>query len=417
VPPRERISIVVVANSQVQARIVHRYIRSFLAVPALAPLVVRDTEDEIELSNGITIVTVPCSARSTRGQAIAVLIMDEAAWMLDSDGSPLAAAEIWQALAPATAQFPAGRILVLSTPRWSTGWFADLCAQASSGEFPDMRAWHATTAEMNPGIPASFLTAERASDPSAFRREFEAEFDSGIGAVFPEAEVRAAVIQRGNLPPVPGMAYWLAVDPAFMGDTFAAIVGHREPDGRVLVDLVTGWRGTSTQPVAIELTLDAVADLARAYNGAPVVIDQFAAEPIRQGLASRGLSVVARPWTNDSKVDAVAAVRKILYAGQLELPAHHDLITELLTLEQRLLPSGRPRIAAAGGGHDDYAMTLLALINELDSHALTLAAIRYGLGGWVCLRCGHEYGWEAERPCPKCGWPAPKKYDRPVDGP
>jgi len=415
VPRGERVSIVIVAPAQAQARIVHRYVRGFLHVPALAPLVVRDTDDEIELSNGITIETVPCSARSIRGKAAPVLIMDEAAWFLDSDGSAVAAAEVWQALAPATAQFPAGKVLVLSTPRWSVGWFADLCGRAASGEHPDLRTWHATTSQMNPLISESFLAAARALDPALFRREYEAEFDSGIGAVFPEAEVRAAVGQRGNLPPVPGMAYWLAVDPAFMGDTFAAIVGHREPGGRVLVDLVTGWRGTSTQPVAIEVTLDSVADLARAYNGAPVVIDQFAAEPIRQGLASRGLAVVARPWTNDSKVDAVAAVRKILYAGKLELPAHHDLLTELLTLEQRLLPSGRPRIAAAGGGHDDYAMTLLALINELDSHALTLAAIRYGLGSWVCLQCGHEFHWEAARPCPQCGRPAPMD-DRPVDG-
>ena len=389
VPHGERISIVVVATSQAQARIVHRYVRSFLEAPALAPLVVRDVEDEIELSNGISIITLPCSGRSTRGQAVAVLVMDEAAWFLDSDGSPLAAEEIWQALAPATAQFPAGRVLVLSTPRWSTGWFADLCARASSGAFPDMRHWHATTAAMNPRIPASFLAGERAKDPDAYRREYEAEFDSGVGAVFDADLLRAAVRPGPDIkPPRSDAMYVVAVDPAFTGDAFGLLVGHRDSE-QVVIDLVRGWHGSRKAPVAIDPTLDEITAIAEAYGRAAVVIDQFAAEPIRQGLAARGVAVLARPWTNETKVDAVAAVRRCLYAGALELPDHPTLLAELVGLEQHLLPSGRPRIAAAGGGHDDYAMSLMALVLELDEHALTAETIDFAQGVWRCESCRH----------------------------
>ena len=417
VPPGERISIVVVATSQAQARVVHKFIQSFLESPALAPLVVRDVEDEIELSNGISISTMPCSARSTRGQAVAVLIMDEVAWFVDGDGSPLAAEEVWQALAPATAQFPAGRVLVLSTPRWSTGWFAELCAQASSGTFPDMRAWHAPTEEMNPRIPASFLASERAKDPAAYRREYEAQFDAGIGAVFPEDLVRAAVAQRGDLPAVDGASYRIALDAAFTGDTFAALVGHREPAGRIVVDRVAGWRGTPAHPVLLGPTLDAVAELSRVYHHAPVVIDQYAAEPIRQGLAERGLAVLPRPWTNESKVEAVTALRQALYASLCELPAHRELVTELVTLEQRQLSSGRTRIAAPGRARDDYASALLAIVAELAAEE-SLAAIPFANGVWMCANeaCQKDrYGfmWGPNRPCPRCGARAPATYDAP----
>ena len=48
-------------------------------------------------------VTMPCTARSTRGYAIAVVIFDEAAWYVDTDGSPLSGDELWQALVPSTA--------------------------------------------------------------------------------------------------------------------------------------------------------------------------------------------------------------------------------------------------------------------------------------------------------------------------
>jgi hypothetical protein len=414
VPSGERISIVVVATSQAQARIVHRYIRSFLEAPALAPLVVRDVEDEIELSSGISIVTLPCSGRSTRGQAVAVLVMDEAAWFIDSDGSPLAAEEIWQALAPATAQFPAGRVLVLSTPRWSSGWFADLCTRAASGAFPDMRAWHATTAEMNPRIPSSFLAGERDKDPDAYRREYEAEFDSGIGAVFDADLLRAAVRPGPDVkPPRSDATYVVAVDPAFTGDAFGLLVGHRDGD-QVVVDLVRGWHGSRKTPVAIDPTLDEITAISEAYGRAAVVIDQFAAEAIRQGLADRGVTVLARPWSNETKIDAVAAVRRCLYAGALELPDHPTLLAELVGLEQHLLPSGRPRIAAAGGGHDDYAMSLMALVLELDENQITDEVVAWIYSLWLCQRCGHKFSFDPFRPCPKCGLPAPEQYDRPT---
>jgi hypothetical protein len=367
VPAGEQVAIVVVATSQTQARVVHRYVRGFLRRPALAPLVLRDTDDEIELKNGIVIITVPAHAASARGSAVAVVIIDEAAWFAGRDGSPLDAKEIADALIPATAQFPERRVLVLSTPRWSTGWFADMVALASSGQFANMRQWHATTAEMNPSIPASFLAEERAKDPPAFRREYEAEFDSGIGAVFEAELVRAAVRQRESLPPVSGRRYLVSIDPAFTGDVFSALVGHAESDGRIVVDVVRGWHGSRGRPVQVDATLDEIAELAATYNRARALTDQFAAQPIRQGLTKRQLSIEERPWTNESKIDAVAAVRRALYAGRLEIPNHPQLIAELVTLEQRPTPSGRPRIAAPDRSHDDYATALLALVSELEA--------------------------------------------------
>ncbi|MGD0123477.1 MAG: hypothetical protein ABSC46_13065 [Candidatus Limnocylindrales bacterium] len=367
VPVDEQVAIVVVATSQKQARIVHRFVRAFLRRPELASLVVRDTDDEIELTNGIVIVTVPCHAASARGLAIAVAIFEEAAWFAGRDGSPLDPKEIWDALVPGTAQFPERRVIVMSTPRWSVGWFATICEQAGSGRWPDMRHWHGTTAEMNPSIPASFLEQEQAKDPAAFRREYEAEFDAAIAAVFDDALVRAAIADRADLPALPGQAYVASIDAAFTGDTFALVLGHVGEQARILVDRVRGWTGSRANPVRIDETLDEIALICRAYNGAPVLIDQFAAEPIRQGLAKRGLQVYPRPWTQESKVDAVAAMRRALYGGRLEIPRHRELIAELVSLEQRPSPSGRPRIAAPGSGHDDYASALMALVAELEA--------------------------------------------------
>jgi hypothetical protein len=364
VPPGELVAVVVVANSQKQARIIHRFIRAYFNRPALSHLVVRDTEDEIELANGMVIVTMPCSARSARGYALAVVVFDEAAWFIDSDGSPMSGDELWSALVPGTAQFPAGKVLVLSTPRWSVGWFAELVAQASSGEFPDMRHWWAPTRVMNPTIALAFLEAERAKDPVSFAREYEARFDAGVGAAFDEQTVRAALRDHADEPARDGVQYVIAIDAAYTNDTFAVTLGHRDQAG-VVVDRVVGYRGTPREPVNHRLVLDEVAAISKAYNHARVVLDQYASEPVAQGLVERGVPAIRRPWTNELKEEAVSELRQLFYGGNVELPRHPVLLAELIQLEQKPLPSGRIRIAAPPGGHDDYATALMALVHDL----------------------------------------------------
>jgi len=369
VPAGEQVAIVVLATSQRQARVVHRYIAAFLRRPALAPLIVRETADEIELSSGIVVMTLPCSAASARGLGIAVVILDEAAWFQGVDGSPLDVGEIWRGLIPATAQFPERRVIVASTPRWAGDWFATLCQRAETGEDPETRTWHATTAEMNPFISARFLEAERVRDPVAFRREYEAAFESGISAALDADLVRSAVRDGpDSLPPLPDRDYLIALDPAFAagGDTFAAIVGHREPDNRVLVDRIMSWRGgTKGNPVRVDAVLDEIAAVALAYNGARVTTDQFASEPLTQAMGKRGLRAEAKAWSSESKVAALASLRRCLYAGRLDIPNHRGLVAEMVNLEARPTASGRTRIAAPLGQHDDLISALLALVADL----------------------------------------------------
>ena len=380
VEPDEEIAIVVVATSQRQAGRTHKYIAGFLRRnPELARLVKGETVDEIRLTNGMAIQTVPGHAASARGMAIAVVILTEAAHFIGRDGSPLDVKEVWDALVPGTLDFPDAKVFVLSTPKWAVGWFPEQCAQAATGEVPGMRHWHASTAEMRAGGPDqakvdAFLAGELARDPGSYAREYEALFDQGIAAVFDADTVKAAVRAGAEiLSPVQGMPYAIAMDPAATGDTFAVAVGHLEVVGpsrvRVVIDQVRGWRGSKADPVRIDPTLDAIAELSRAYNGAPVVTDQWAAQAITQSLAGRGVTVVERAWSHQGKVDAVGAMRQALYAGALEIPAHQELVAELCSLEQRPTPGGRPKIAAPGGGRDDYATAVMALVAELVTRA------------------------------------------------
>jgi len=364
VRPGEQVVIAVVANSAEQARVLHRYIRGLLMARGLAHLVVPGgPADEIELTNGVVISVLATSGRTIRGRAIAVVVIDELAHALDGEGralSPQAASEILDALIPSTAQFPGGKVIILSTPRYAFGEFYKLCQQAAADEFPDIIGFHFATSEVNPTIGDAFFSRERARDPVAFRREYGAEFAAGFGMLFDELTVRSCVAPRGDLPPVPGRGYLVAIDPAYSGDAFALVVGHFR-ERKLIVDLVRSWRGTRGRPVDNEVVLDEATAIATAYNRASIVTDQYAAQPILSGLRKRGTWAEMIPWGNENKFTAAQALRQRFYADEVELPNDAELVAELVALEQRLSPTGKPIISAPPGASDDRAFALLAL--------------------------------------------------------
>ncbi len=58
----------------------------------------------------------------------------------------------------------------------------------------------------------------------------------------------------------------------------------------------------------------------------------------------------------------------------------------------------------------DYASALLALVTELEGAAWTAEEEDFARGVWRCRACGHRFGWDPCRPCPRCGKKAPSHY-------
>lgn len=102
-------------------------------------------------------------------------------------------------------------------------------------------------------------------------------------------------------------------------------------------------------------------------------------------------------------------MRRCLDSGTPGDPSHRELVTELVTREQRPTPSGGSRIAAPGGSHDDYATALLALVNELE------APTEPGILG--VYRKLYPSGAVAERPPTAGGAWRLSQYERASDDP
>ena len=102
----ERGVFMVMAADRRQARVVMRYVKGFLhSSPMLASLVARETQTEIELTNGVTLEIHTASFKSVRGYTLVGAIADEIAfWPTDESASP--DKEVLQALRPAMATVP-----------------------------------------------------------------------------------------------------------------------------------------------------------------------------------------------------------------------------------------------------------------------------------------------------------------------
>lgn len=112
----ERFFIISVANTLDQAKIALQGVKDLInGSPILKRLIIRETSDTLELSNGASFRALLASSRSGRGMACPLFIFDEIAHSLDTEGNA-AGGSLYQALSPSVAQFGnLGKILLLSS--------------------------------------------------------------------------------------------------------------------------------------------------------------------------------------------------------------------------------------------------------------------------------------------------------------
>jgi hypothetical protein len=114
--PGERATVLCLACDRSQARIVTRYIAGyFRETPLLAPLVERETDDGIELNNGVEIVVGTNSFRAVRGRTLVCVIFDEVAFWHDED-SATPDVETYAAVSPGLITLPGAMLIAISTP-------------------------------------------------------------------------------------------------------------------------------------------------------------------------------------------------------------------------------------------------------------------------------------------------------------
>jgi len=364
--PGERGHVILIAQDKRACRVLYRYILAkFENSPLLSQLLQEVRKEEIDLTNGLSISIFPCSFRAPRGFSVPVAIMDELAFFRHEGA--IIDKEVIDAVRPAQATFPNAKLVKASSPYSKSGeLYRDF---ATRHHRTDLLCFKATSKDMNPSIPQSFLDNERERDGEMYAREYEAEFSSSISNVFDREAIESCVqFNRFELPYVGDFRYVAGVDPAGGGpDEFALSICHK--DGPVIQDVIRGWN--SKRPAD---AVEEAAVLLRTYNISSVVGDRYSGEWVRQAFMKAGIRYVVSSLTSS---DSLLELLPLINQGTIQLLDDKKQTNQLIALERRTSRTGKDSLGHPQGLHDDRAV-VLALAATLAAKPIKNRSVTWG---------------------------------------
>jgi len=355
----EQAVIPLVAPGQLGTRIAYGYIKSHFADSRLLKNMLEDdpTAGEITLKNRTSIMCFPCTKSALRGWSIPAGILDEVGFFR-IEGAADSDAEIQISIRRGMINFPATRLLKISTPFGKSGLLYDDYRNHFGKDSPDLLVWKAGSAFMNPSLKASRLEREKRLDPLRFAREYEAEFSEDLDTFLPAAWIESAVVPgRHELPPSAEVHHVAAVDVSGLGaginaDAFTLSISHATADGKVIQDVSRGWRKGRTSSINLAGILGEIKGIITAYGTEAVYGDAYGKEWVRERFAEAGINYVQ---VDHDKSYFYMQLEPLFAQGRVELFDDGKTEKEFRMLERRMLPGGKIRIDHARSWHDDHA--------------------------------------------------------------
>lgn len=373
-------------------------------------------DETIELGNQpITFAVFPCSARFAVGMTSIAIIEDEVSrwWSDDSNANP--AHEVDATLLPSLITQPNGRIYTWSSPRGSVDFHARLMEQ---GETDGQCVASGPSWYWNPTITEQD-THELQPDPIRWSQEFAAIPGASATLAVDTADLAAMVriLHKDSEDLGAGCMFIDSSSGRHDGWTFCLAGYSLEPSGeepylmeqveqndangrpaplfvpeigadgkpvpnpkyhdprRILAIVELGaFEGQFGRQVPFDQVVYRCATLAL-HNGVRQVYgDQHLAFALTSEFEKYGLRFTELPWTAPAKVEAATTLRRLMRERTIVTPPCHEadkLTRELLTLEERILPSGAITVVArrGPGGHADRA-SLALLVARAESEGL-----------------------------------------------
>jgi hypothetical protein len=345
----ERGTIVIVAADLKQGRAIFRYLKEMLSIPLLAGLIERETASSVDLSNGISVEILAANFKTVRSYTLVAGLADELAFWPTDEGLANPDSEIIGAMRPAMATIPKAMMFKASSPYARRGELWEDYRKYHAKDGADVLVWQASTKEMNPTVPDSFLAKEYEKDPAKAEAEYGARFRTDIES-FVSPEVVDACITPGRfeIPPIDGAFYTAFADPSGgSADSFTIAISHRERE-LVVLDAVREIK----PPFNPDQVVADFAALLKTYRVSSVTSDRYAGVWVRDRFSAYGIECnqAAKP-----KSDLYRDLLPILNSGGLELLDLPRLKSQLIGLERRTARSGRDSIDHAPGANDDVA--------------------------------------------------------------
>ncbi|MBL8060790.1 MAG: hypothetical protein JNK63_08765 [Chthonomonas sp.] len=297
--------------------------------------------------------------RTLRGQGATHVIVDEAAYVPE---------ELITEIALPMLATTHGRLTLLSTP-FGKNHFWRLFRRGLDG-FPDFWSKTAPSWE-SPYVSADFLALQQELiSERAYAVEYGAEFMDSAGAVFLTEEIEAATLRE--LPVLEVDKVSIGVDFGKYDDYTAVVVVQGDRDGANVIHCEKHRRENWQSLV------QRIADVVNRYPTARVICDETGTgdavmallQPLMPKQCLEGLV-----FTPTTKVDLIDSLSMMFNRRTLHMTPNLDLLRELQHFEVTHRSSGRLKMEAVGGYHDDLVIALaLAVKGLVAPYHLVIAA-------------------------------------------
>lgn len=374
----EEAYVVLLAPQIAQARIAFRNIRRYLHnSQVLSRRIIRETKEEISFDNGITIACYPCSYVAVRGVTIVAVICDEMAFWPHDASAANPEEEILDALHPAMANVKNAKLVKISTPFRKQGILWTEYQRRAELDFP---VFQVPTFLMNPTISAVELERQRKRGEQKFLREFMATFSENITSwIDPEILDPCIVRGRKELPPVPGVFYFAAMDPGFSHDDFALNISHPLEDGTIVMDLWVRWRGTKSAPLGFEMVLQEIKYHLDRYGIVDVIGDQYCAPVIRQQLLKLGINYGDCRFGSHTRAEIFGNLKHLIIQRKAQFLDNPEGLDQFRSLEERAMDGGRTDIQPPYKMRDDLAVVAAMNCSQICKDQGTIAPPQLGI--------------------------------------
>lgn len=358
-------TVMVIAADRKQARSVFRYVTGLVNdCPMLRAMVVRETNETLEITNRAVIEITTASHRKTRGYTCSCVIADEIAFWMTGEHSANPDKEIINALRPSLATLN-GKLIALSSPYARKGvlWdaYRNYYGKADSNR---VLVAQADTLSMNPTLNPVVVAQAYEEDAATAKAEYGGMFRTDVETYISRESVEAVVIpDRVSLPPARANYYFAFVDAAggSGSDSMTCAIAHKDKETNIVIlDAIDYIR----PPFSPEKAVERFCDLFKHYRVKMVTGDRWGGDFVQEQFRKRGIAYTP---CKETKSELYAELLPLINSARIELLDNKRLFTELTNLERRTSRNGRDSIDHAPSQHDDVINSVAGVLVHVAS--------------------------------------------------
>jgi len=356
-------TILIVSTGEEGAKRVLGYCYRFIRGLKFEVSFIRQTQDRIKFANESSILSLPNNPNTVRGFRAHRVYIDESAHFLKDR-------EMFRAIQPSISR--GGSMTLISTPFGRANMFYE--KWNDDDEYSKHRIPYTECPDVK--YQRWVKKQRKTMYEMDFRQEFCCDFTSDEMAMFPRDLIEPCVDE--NLKNVfhsdSGNPFFMGIDFAKKVDFTVVTVVELDADKNIIIRNMKQMKNIPYETDSLEVPsqLVEISKIYKMFKPQKIKIDSTGVGvKLEEDLTRKFGSIVEGVrFGLIEKENLITNLRIAFERKGLRIPDDENLISQLMSLEKHVTPSGLPRYKHVSGKHDDYVWSLALAVS-----AATLASI------------------------------------------